>query len=408
MATPNLERVPREVCYRCFRPRAVCYCGSLKRVENQTRVLIVQHPRERFHPFGTARIVEQSLCNVQVVLDHNHLIRIHGEPLSLPADAGLLYPAPEARDLAELSPADRPGSLVVLDGTWHQAQTLHRDIEALRGLPKFRFSPEAPSRYRIRREPKSDYVSTIEAIVHALRLLEPELAGLDAMLDSFVKMIDLQIETQQGRMQNVRHKVRRARSPLRSLPEEFLTSSHDLVLVYGESIPGLLPEGVAPHRRARKNPREIIHWTARRLTSGETLELLVNPERMVPQTRLCPMELSQARIDSGVSRAQARANWRAFTRSGDVHVAWNQSTLDLLQTLGPSDSPRCLKEIYSQFMLRLDPAWNRSGSLSEIARREGVEMHPGEFEGRADRRMAQLEAMFCLIVERAAALSCAG
>ena len=55
------EHEARAVCYECFRPEALCYCRFLSPVDNRTPVLIVQHPRERFHPIGTARIVNRSL-----------------------------------------------------------------------------------------------------------------------------------------------------------------------------------------------------------------------------------------------------------------------------------------------------------------------------------------------------------
>jgi DTW domain-containing protein YfiP len=54
-----------------------------------------------------------------------------------------------------------------------------------------RLSTNEPSRYRgVRREPKADYVATVEAIVHALRILEPQTRGLDGLLRSFSAMIE--------------------------------------------------------------------------------------------------------------------------------------------------------------------------------------------------------------------------
>jgi len=39
-------------------------------------------------------------------------------------------------------------------------------------LSHYRLAPAQPGRYRIRREPQLDYLSTIEAIVAALRILD--------------------------------------------------------------------------------------------------------------------------------------------------------------------------------------------------------------------------------------------
>jgi DTW domain-containing protein YfiP len=196
---PRSDPTPsyRATCYRCFRPEAMCYCDSLERVDNRTHVIVVQHPRERFHPIGTVRMIAGSLENVRVVTGYPASLREGKQRLELPPDAGLLYPAPDARDLADVPRDELPGSLVVLDGTWHQAQSLYRNVPALRHLPKFKFAPEVPSRYRIRAEPRAEYVSTLEAVVHSLGLMEPETRGLDALLSAFEGMIDRQIAAMQ-------------------------------------------------------------------------------------------------------------------------------------------------------------------------------------------------------------------
>jgi DTW domain-containing protein YfiP len=62
----------------------------------------------------------------------------------------------------------------------------------LQTLPHVSLTPSEPSRYRLRREPKQSYVATIEAVACALRLLEPETAGLDGLLRTFTAMIDRQ------------------------------------------------------------------------------------------------------------------------------------------------------------------------------------------------------------------------
>ena len=137
-------------CYDCFRPKEACFCASIPRIDNQTEVLILQHRRERFHPFNTARIVQKALRNSQLLADHTSNLAMR---LRLKPRAGLLYPGPTALLISDLASEQRPEQLVVLDGTWHHAKTLVREIPALQSLPRYRLAPTAPSRYRIRREP---------------------------------------------------------------------------------------------------------------------------------------------------------------------------------------------------------------------------------------------------------------
>jgi len=51
----------RETCLRCFKPRVACVCDTIARVANRTEVIILQHPRERGHPFGTVRFARLGL-----------------------------------------------------------------------------------------------------------------------------------------------------------------------------------------------------------------------------------------------------------------------------------------------------------------------------------------------------------
>jgi hypothetical protein len=54
--SPTQPHRPR--CYRCLRPADSCYCAELPSVPTRTRVVILQHPHERTHPFGTARLAQ--------------------------------------------------------------------------------------------------------------------------------------------------------------------------------------------------------------------------------------------------------------------------------------------------------------------------------------------------------------
>src|ERR1041385_8611832 len=109
------------MCARCRRPTSVCYCVALPRIETATRVVILQHPRERDMPIGTARMA--SLCLPRSSL---HVGVRWGESEALRAAISdeaappiLLWPGPGARDVLKEPPAG-PVTLVVVDGTWSQ------------------------------------------------------------------------------------------------------------------------------------------------------------------------------------------------------------------------------------------------------------------------------------------------
>lgn len=186
MATAIDERSPRPTCYRCFRPRVSCICSLVPTVDNRTRVLIVQHPRERTHPFGTVRLARLGLRNAEI-----HVGAVC--PPCAPPGAVLLYPSPTTPPIDELP--EPPPALVVLDGTWPSSRSLLRENPWIATLPRVGLRPTSPGRYRIRKAPRPEVqLSTIEAIVAALRAIEPDTVGLDRLLDAFDAMIDHQID----------------------------------------------------------------------------------------------------------------------------------------------------------------------------------------------------------------------
>jgi DTW domain-containing protein YfiP len=182
----------RTRCYGCFRPVSECYCDAIPSIENQTQLLIVQHSRERDHPFNTARMVRQGLTNSKLICGTNQALSKMQLPIR--ARSGLLYPSHDARTLSDLSPAEKPDQLVIVDGTWSQAKTMVRDIEQLAALPQYQLSPTQPGQYRIRLEPTDTSLSTVEAAVAALRELEPETQGFDQLLGAFELMVQKQLD----------------------------------------------------------------------------------------------------------------------------------------------------------------------------------------------------------------------
>lgn len=184
---------PRTRCWTCYKPEPLCLCGRVPEVNNRTRITLFQHPRERFHAIGTARLARLGLSNLRFEIPNAPVTRSLALEPDLSPGTGLLFPGPGALNLSSLPSSERPTGLVVLDGTWGQAGKLYRANPWLDGLPRYVLTPASPSRYRIRRAPRAQFISTIEAIVEALKILEPETPGLDGLLEAFDTMIEAQM-----------------------------------------------------------------------------------------------------------------------------------------------------------------------------------------------------------------------
>ena len=355
----------------------MCLCGALPIVETRTEVVILQHPHERTHPFGTARIV--GLCMPRSRI-HVAFPGLRGDLLcdvAVPADAAVLYPHADAVDLATVPAHERPSTLVVIDGTWAHARKMYRENPWLQRLRHVRIHPEKPSRYRIRREPRADYVSTLEAIVGSLAILEPETHAVGRLTEVFDRMIDQQIAhvarvSRQGRSRAARDRPSRALSPL--------LADARLVVAYAESsLPGGDPSAA----------REVVQWVATRVATGETFEALIRPTGPWPSLHhLQHMRLCAEDLAAGEDLAAARRRFAAFAGPGAPIASWTPTTLAWGAALfDPATPSTLLKTSYCNLRNA------RAGYLEEVVRREGLTPLVVQCHGRARERLGSALAV---------------
>lgn len=343
--TPETPEAPRpehrETCFRCWKSRSTCVCGLITPVHNRVGVSVLQHPRERAHPLGTARFVELGLLNSEVVVAFTGDRDLH-VPMQLPEGTGLLYPSADATDLEQATPAERPRHLLVLDGTWSQARALYRQNPWLAGIPHFQLSPEAPSRYRIRREPRPEFVSTLESVLLALRILEPDTVGFEGLLRAFDSLVDTQIEHHaraKGAGQPKRQKRVRSERLYRGVPRWLAEDADQLVGLYAEALP---PATVGP---AKSGP--LLQLVAMRFSTGERFEAMIRPNAGLPEADdLATIGLTRADFDDALTPDQLARALEGFIRPGDVSLAWNRSTPSLMHdATGIAHRMRLLKPV---------------------------------------------------------------
>lgn len=374
IAESALGEVHRNRCLGCFRPHRDCHCAAIPSIDNQTEVLILQHRRERFHPFNTARMVRKALQNSSLLVDHTPGLAAR---LELKPRAGLLYPGPGAELLANVPVDQRPEQLVVIDGTWHHAKTLVRDLSALHALPRYRIAPAEPSRYRIRREPSAMFLSTVEATVAALRALEPETRGFDQLLAAFCGMIDRQLAHPKNKNGWRRNTVRHRGGC--NIPAALVDNLDRVVVAYGES--------VADDRDCKRTARVPVYWTAQRLGTGERFASAIQPRVPLQNSLHGHFELTEEHFRNASPLAEVRAAWEAFQRPDDIVVVYNTSTARLLAQLTNRFIP-CLVLKSVDF----NPH-RRYSTLDELVAAEGLTVAPAQHPGRAGKRLASVVAL---------------
>ena len=184
----------RAQCSRCLRPQTHCLCALIPQLDSRTRVLLLQHPSEVGHALNTARLADLGLLNAELRV--GEVFEDLATLLNPPGyQARLLFPGEGAQliDTAEPSDESLPWLLVVPDGTWRKARKLLHLNPLLAQLPRATLPEGTVSRYRLRKAPGPGALSTLEAIVQALEILEAP-TSFAPLLRPFEALIEGQIE----------------------------------------------------------------------------------------------------------------------------------------------------------------------------------------------------------------------
>jgi len=217
---PHASEPPTEAlsdCPHCQKPLPLCICDSVTPLESRLTLLILQHPQEQDRALGTARLAAQHFKSavVKVGLSWPSLAKALGRPVADPGRWAILYlGSAKAADLdpdSEVVALTRKGEVadnqrsilksiegvILLDGTWSQAKALWWRNPWMLKCQRVILGPRQPSRYgRLRREPRRDGLSTIEAAGMLMASLEhrPEIAT--ALNASFERMLARYLEVE--------------------------------------------------------------------------------------------------------------------------------------------------------------------------------------------------------------------
>jgi len=206
-------------CPHCGKPMPLCICDSVTPIENRISILILQHPQEQDRALGTARLTARHFDDavVRIGLSWPSLSKALGRPVHDPSRWAVLYlgsaKASEFDTDAEIVAIDRKGEMeegqrailrdiegiVLLDGTWSQAKALWWRNAWMLKCQRVILGPRQPSRYgHLRKEPRRDGLSTIEAAGLVLGALEkrPDIAA--TLNASFERMLARYREVQRA------------------------------------------------------------------------------------------------------------------------------------------------------------------------------------------------------------------
>jgi len=162
------------------------------------------HPKEfKKVKNNTGFFTHLSLSNSEVFIgidfsEHkriNEIIETH--------ESYILFPSSNAMNLSEENPTlsdkrKKPMAIFLIDSTWACTKKMFTLSENLNKLKHMSFVTEKTSQYKIKEQPKSNYLSTIESTLVVLELLNKHSveklkeSELNGFLNPFFKMIEYQ------------------------------------------------------------------------------------------------------------------------------------------------------------------------------------------------------------------------
>jgi len=382
----GLDFQPRAVCGRCERPARVCLCPHIRAVTTRTRVVILQHPRESDVPINTARLAGLSLSSVErhVGVEFRAHAAVRAALANPAAPAILLFPEGAARDLT-LEPPDGAVTLVVIDGTWFQAEKIFKRNPELHALPRYRLNPTEPSRYRIRKEPAPDYMSTIEAIVGALSVLEAPDVCVRGALEPFEALVEQQLGFKRESRER-RHAAKPKTARTRRAPRVLAERASDLVAGYGEANAWPRGSALGPHP-------ELVHWAAERVQTGERFEAFIAPRRELSPSFGSHNGLSRERVLAGEPWDSFLERWRAFLGPTALVASWGFYAAELLRSAGGLPSDHLDARSVALRYLGAKP-----GDVLGCARALGASPEPAWVSGRTGARLAALSSVLRVLL----------
>lgn len=200
----------RNLCKQCLQPGFSCYCHHIQKFDPKIKFMILIDPIEMRRRIATGRMSHLCLENSELIMgrDYTHNNQVN-EILNNPGyQPAVLYPGPLSKNITKLSTEEKSGLfgskktplIFVIDGTWATARKTMSLSQNLKRLPRICFTPKQASQFRVRKQPKVECVSTIEAIHQLIDLLGDRpgfnLANKqhEHLLYVFNKMVERQLE----------------------------------------------------------------------------------------------------------------------------------------------------------------------------------------------------------------------
>lgn len=203
-------------CYRCFKPESACLCKYTKELDTGIKFVFLMHPKEfKRQRTGTGNLSHITLKNSEIIVglnfaENERLQILLKDPQYFPV---MMYPGENAwtaqREGFKETLAGRTLLVLILDATWFCSRKMIEHNPFLLELPRVSFTGDYRSIFTFKREPRPEYISTIECCYYFIK--EMQAADMvdksldpEPLMNVFKEMIKLQLTAENERIQGIR------------------------------------------------------------------------------------------------------------------------------------------------------------------------------------------------------------
>ncbi len=175
-------------CTNCRVNTHFCVCSHIKSFDIKTNVSLFVHVRELKLTSNTAQFAQKMLPHQAEIVIRGRVNDLFDSAPTLmrPGRPLFLYPHDDAQELNNDFMEQFPGPyhLIIPDGNWQQARKVRAREEAFSKLPAVKLPDGLKGEYGLRKALQPGWVSTYEAMAHALGILEG-IEVRDRLMDFF-------------------------------------------------------------------------------------------------------------------------------------------------------------------------------------------------------------------------------
>lgn len=204
----------REICFKCLRPKENCLCSHLTPFDPGIKFVFLMHPKEaKRQRTGTGRIAHAGLIDSEILVGidftkNTRLCQLLEDPQYYPV---LLYPGDDAWTSKKEGFKEEIGSkrllAIIIDSTWFCSKKMIRYSSNIMKLPKVSFAGNYESIFTFKREPRPEYISTIETCYYLTKELseagitDTDVSKAECLMDAFKAMIKFQLQKENDRIE---------------------------------------------------------------------------------------------------------------------------------------------------------------------------------------------------------------